>query len=133
MCVTRRLTRIVWIMYNYPTSMAKTTTVNISLPVNMYKDAKAVIEERGYSSVSEIVRDALRRLLYPHLTVNGFTPEFEERVLLSAQEPIEESRTIDDLDAYFAELDEKLELRRKHNDQNKRDRRVRRDVRRVAT
>ena len=37
------------------------------------------------------MRDALRHLVHPHVTENGFTPEFEQMVLESAKEPIEES------------------------------------------
>lgn len=67
------------------------TTINISLPTPMYKDAKAQLDSRGYSSMSELIRDALRDELYPRVTVNGFTPEFEEEVLKAAAEPIEDS------------------------------------------
>lgn len=56
-------------------------TINISLPASMYKDAKAALKSQGYASISELIRSALRRVLYPRLTVNGFTPEFEEKVL----------------------------------------------------
>lgn len=60
------------------------TTINISLPKNMYNDAKKLLAARGYASISELVRDALRDTLYSRLTENGFTPEFEEEVLKSA-------------------------------------------------
>lgn len=91
------------------------TTVNISLPTTLYKDIKRTIRERGYSSVSELVRDAVRRVLYPEITENGFTPEFEEAVLKSAKEPIDESKvweTEEDIDKYFAKLHKKLEKMR---------------------
>ncbi|MDP1722310.1 MAG: hypothetical protein Q8L37_03805 [Candidatus Gottesmanbacteria bacterium] len=64
-------------------------TINISLPKTMYEDAKAYLARRGYSSMSELFRDTLRDWLYPRLTENGFTPEFEAEVLKSAAEPIE--------------------------------------------
>ncbi|PIP61113.1 hypothetical protein COW99_05830 [Candidatus Roizmanbacteria bacterium CG22_combo_CG10-13_8_21_14_all_38_20] len=85
------------------------TTVNISLPVEMYSDAKTVILERGYASLSELVRDALRGLLYPHLTVNGFIREFEDRVLEAATESQGKDvllKTNKDLKNYF--LQDKL-------------------------
>ncbi len=63
------------------------TTINISLPGTMYADAKKVVAKNKYASISELFRDALRRLLYPNLTVNGFTPEFEEEVLRRANDP----------------------------------------------
>ncbi len=91
------------------------TTVNISLPNSLYKDIKKTIKERGYSSVSELVRDAVRRVLYPELTENGFTPEFEEMVLEAAKEPIDKAKTIEtdeDLENWFAELHKKVEAKR---------------------
>lgn len=95
------------------------TTVNISLPSDMYKDVKKTIKERGYSSVSELVRDALRRMVYPGLTENGFTPEFEDAVLEAAQEPVDESKTIEtdkDLEQYFRELHKRVKQRRHDKD-----------------
>lgn len=85
-------------------------TVNISLPSHLYKEIKKTIKERGYSSVSELVRDAVRRVIYPELTENGFTPEFEEMVLHSAKESIDEKdvwETPEDIDKYFAKLHKK--------------------------
>ena len=64
------------------------TTINISLPKSMYKDAKVMVTKRGYSSVSELIRDTLRNLLYPNVTENGFTKEFEDQVLEAAKEPV---------------------------------------------
>ncbi|MFV1917256.1 MAG: ribbon-helix-helix domain-containing protein [Patescibacteria group bacterium] len=83
------------------------TTVNISLPKNMYKDVKKMAARQGYSSTSEFVRDALRRMLYRPLTKNGFTREFEEEVLLAASEPAKEDKvwkTEKELKAYFDKL-----------------------------
>lgn len=82
-------------------------TVNISLPKSMYQDAKKVVQEKGYSSVSELVRDGLRRVIYPELTENGFTPEFEEMVLEAAKEPVDYSNvweTKEDVKKYFSNL-----------------------------
>ena len=53
----------------------------------MLVDAKKVLVKRGFASISEYIRAALRRDLYPRLTENGFTPEFEAEVLKSAAEP----------------------------------------------
>lgn len=82
-------------------------TVNISLPVSLYKDIKNTIKVRGYSSVSELMRDAVRRVLYPELTENGFTPEFEDMVLKSEKEPVENDivlETDEDVKNYFKHL-----------------------------
>jgi len=40
-----------------------------------------MLHVRGYASISELIRQALRDVLYPKITENGFTPEFEEAVL----------------------------------------------------
>lgn len=70
------------------------TTINISLPTSMYKAAKELVKKRGYSSMSELIRDALREAIFP-VTENGFTPEFEERVLKAAAEPVSKARAWD--------------------------------------
>ena len=53
----------------------------------MYIDAKKMADQRKYTSISEFIRDAMRRMLYPQLTENGFTPEFEEQVLEAENDP----------------------------------------------
>lgn len=58
-----------------------TTTINISLPTALYKEAKKVVKQKGYTSLSELFREGLRSIVHPRLTVNGFTPEFEQMVL----------------------------------------------------
>jgi Arc/MetJ-type ribon-helix-helix transcriptional regulator len=68
------------------------TTINISLPTSMLKDAKRHAKRRGYASVSELIRDAVREWIYPRITINGFTPEFEKQVLASEKEPVESDR-----------------------------------------
>ncbi len=84
------------------------TTINISLPKTLLQDAKEVQMVEGYTSISELIRHALRRVLYPSgLTVNGFTPEFEDGVLESAKEPIRNDivlKTDEDVDNYFMNL-----------------------------
>lgn len=62
------------------------TTINISLPTSMYTDMKKALVKRSYTSVSELIREAVRTLLYPSkLTVNGFTKEFEDQVLAASK------------------------------------------------
>lgn len=93
------------------------TTVNISLPKHMYDDAKKILADRGYASLSELVRDALRDVLYPKLTENGFTPEFEEQVLESAKEPVKNDivlKSDKDIDDYFRRLINKVSKKKKH-------------------
>lgn len=97
-----------------------TTTVNISLPKEMYKDAKALMANRGYASISELVRDALRRTIYSsedEITENGFPKWFEDKVLEAAKEPFDKSRTIEtdeDLENYFKEMHSRIKRARKH-------------------
>ncbi len=81
----------------------------------MYQDAKKIQKARRYSSISELIRDLLRGFLYPRLTENGFTPEFEAEVLKSAAEPVDNDivlKTEKDVDDYFNNL--KLPPEKKH-------------------
>jgi len=90
-------------------------TINISLPKQMHEDAKRALSTRRYASISELIRDALRKILYPELTENGFTKEFEDEVLRSAAEPRDKDKvweTPEDVDRYFNALDKKI--REKH-------------------
>lgn len=85
-----------------------TTTINISLPTSMLEDAKSITKFEGFTSISELIRHALRKILYPNgLTVNGFTPEFEDLVLESAKTPIKDDivlRTDKNIHDYFINL-----------------------------
>ena len=63
------------------------TTINISLPKSILDDAKKYMARRGFASLSEFIRAAIRREVYPEITENGFTPEFEAEVLKSAAQP----------------------------------------------
>ena len=88
------------------------TTINISLSKNLYEGAKKLKSQHDYSSVSEVIRDALRQLIYKkRITENGFTEEFEDAVLESAKEPIDHSKvwkTEADVNKYFRQLRKKL-------------------------
>lgn len=53
------------------------------MPKGLYVQAKAEAKKYHYNSVSEFIRDATRKLLYPELTENGFTKQFENMVLRS--------------------------------------------------
>lgn len=94
-------------------------TINISLPASMYSDVKKYASARRYTSISELMRDAVRKLLYPELTENGFTPEFEEMVLRAEAEPQDKNRvwnSLEDIDAYFDDLRKQL---KKHAENQK--------------
>ena len=81
------------------------TTVNISLPTDMYRDAKKALTAKRYSSVSELIRDALRKILYSEVSVNGFTKDFEDYVLKSSSEPEKKDvvfKTEKELENYFS-------------------------------
>ncbi len=92
-------------------------TVNISIPKEMHEDMKRLLKKGRYSSISELVRDGLRRILdkEEEITENGFTREFEEAVLRSEAEPRNKDlvwETDEDVDKYFNELDKKI--KKKH-------------------
>lgn len=91
-------------------------TVNISLPTTMYKDAKRVLSKKGYASLSELIRDSLRKTLYPEITENGFTREFEDQVLEAEKEPMENDivlETEEDIDKSFDEVIKRI-AKKKH-------------------
>jgi len=79
--------------------MSTLTTINISLPKKLYEDAKQIASDQAYSSVSEVIRDALRRMLYrrdqeipPYLEDAVFSAEKESMstdILLSTRDDID--------------------------------------------
>lgn len=83
-------------------------TINISIPSQLYKEIKNFLTKRGYASISEFFRDAARDKLHPMVTENGFTPEFERRVLEAAKEPLRDDdvvlKTDKDVENYFRHL-----------------------------
>lgn len=86
-------------------------TINISLPTQMYQDIKSAMKAQGYASVSEYIRSSIRSQIYPRITENGFTPEFEEGVLRAELEPIENDgvwETNTDVDAYFKQIEQEI-------------------------
>lgn len=106
-------------------------TINISLPKSMYEDAREVVKEKRFTSISELIRHALRDVLYPGgLTENGFTPEFEDAVLKAEKQPIENDtvwETESDIDNYFLKLKNEI-----NSAKNKKNRRIRASVRTVG-
>ena len=97
-------------------------TINISLPKKLLSDVKKEVEKGRYTSISEFMRDALRDMLYPKLTENGFTPEFEQEVLEAAKEPVDHSkvwRTEKDIHDYFENLRKELKLNKKNGKSKK--------------
>ena len=84
------------------------TTINISLPKSLYADARKKVSQRGYASISELIRDSLRRHLYEEeITINGFTKAFEDHVLEAEKEPEENDvvlETKQDIDKFFDSL-----------------------------
>ena len=50
----------------------------------MYADMKKALVKRRYTSVSELIRSHPYGLYPSKVTVNGFTPEFEEQVLAAS-------------------------------------------------
>lgn len=90
-----------------------TTTINISLPKEMYKKAKKLIAEEKYHSISELIRAGLRRTFdeADKITENGFPGWFEDRVLEAEQETIRKNsvwETEEDIDKHFKKLHKKI-------------------------
>ena len=103
------------------------TTINISLPKNMYKDVKRAVKVRNYTSISEMIRDSLKDSLYKKLTINGFTPEVEDEILAAAAEPDENDivlETEEDITNYFKYLRKPKKVK-KLNGNNKNQRQLR--------
>ncbi|MBI2334329.1 hypothetical protein HYU96_00855 [Candidatus Daviesbacteria bacterium] len=101
-----------------------TTTINISLPKQLYKAAKKLVEEEKYSSISEIVRAGLRRVTdeADKITENGFPGWFEDQVLEAAAEPIDKSKvwkTEEDIEKYFEKFHNKIKSRIKRGRDDK--------------
>ena len=75
----------------------------------MLDDAKKVLKTKRYASISELMRDALRKVLYNEedknaITENGFPVWFEDKVLEAAKEPKENDYTLEtdeDIVNYF--------------------------------
>lgn len=91
-----------------------TTTINISLPKQLYEDVKKLVTEEKYHSISEVVRAGLRRVIYDadKITENGFPGWFEDQVLESAAEPVKNDtvlKTEEDIDKYFQKLHKRIE------------------------
>lgn len=74
----------------------------------MYDDAKKLLVAKRYTSISELVRDALRKVMYEEeITENGFTRKFEEAVLRFEAETQENDivlTTDKEVDNYFRYL-----------------------------
>lgn len=87
------------------------TTINISLPGRMYSDAKKALREERYTSISELIRDALRRRLYQNMTENGYIRSFEDEVIQASSEKDQKSvwESEEDIKKYFGSLRQKLQ------------------------
>lgn len=74
----------------------------------MYQDAKKLLAKKGYASISELIRDVLRKEIYSNkLTVNGFTEEFEDQILRADAESddnVTVLETDEDIRNYFLYL-----------------------------
>lgn len=94
-------------------------TINISLPDALYDQAKSLVARGRYTSISELIRDALRRKIDgSKITVNGFTEEFEKEVLWSEAQPMENDivlETPEDIDKYFDSISSNKALKKRNS------------------
>src|SRR6266498_3180698 len=98
------------------------TTINISLPREMYKDVKRAVKYDKYTSVSEFIRSALREVLYEEVTENGLTPAEEYEILEIAATPDDNDivlETEEDITNYFRHLREPKKVNKRVNDKSK--------------
>ncbi len=75
----------------------------------MYADAKRALNEERYTSISELIRDALRRRLYQNITENGFVKSFEDEVIRASSEKDQKEvwENEEDIKKYFGNLRKK--------------------------
>lgn len=65
-----------------------TKNINVRLPVDLEEELEEFAEEHGYTSKSEVVRDAIRRLIEPKLSERAL------RDIKIAREQVKEDETI---------------------------------------
>jgi metal-responsive CopG/Arc/MetJ family transcriptional regulator len=85
-----------------------TSTINISLPTSLLNSAREESKKYGFASISEYIRQAIRSSVYgirkDGLTINGFTPEFEEMALKNSKSSAKNDillETDDDFEKHF--------------------------------
>ncbi len=89
-----------------------TVTTNITFPKDQWQALKTVAMHQGVSmaefvrqEVGKAVRKTAKTLIVGRrLTINGFTPEFEEEVLKAVVEPVDKRwilKANDDADKFF--------------------------------
>jgi len=82
-----------------------TMTINVTMPKGLMEEVKQLVIGGWYTSVSEVLRSGARQLIAnERLTINGFTPEFEEEVLKAAAEPVDESLAWDGKGSFVASV-----------------------------
>ena len=92
-------------------------TVTVTIPNEVNRSLEAQVKAGWFASVGDAVVAGAKLLVQKKqkLTVNGFTEEFEERVLESAKEPIEVSEargvleTDKDIDNFMLMVREKAQ------------------------
>lgn len=73
------------------------TTITITIPEDLKQQADRAVKSGVFRSMTELVHTGIRRVLpekkksFQRLTVNGFTPEFEQEVLEAEKEPLDQS------------------------------------------
>lgn len=98
-----------------------TTTIRAIIPTEIKHRMDQAIAMGEFPSVHDLVSRALTTVLpqvkrrRPRLTVNGFTPEFEDVVLASSKLPADTDTVIEtdeDLERYFDRIMKEVEKKR---------------------
>jgi len=103
------------IFYTRKMYAVNTVTINVTMPKGLIETAKQLVAAGWYTSVSEVLRSGVRQLAAgrQQLTINGFTPEFEEEVLRAAAEPVDKSLAWDGKGSFVTSVLSKGKRRKK--------------------
>ena len=87
------------------------TTLTIKIPQEIERALQQEVAAGKYNSVNELIVKAVKRQINKRITLNGFTEEFETRVLKSASEKPGSGRVLEtenDIRSYFTKIKRKI-------------------------
>ncbi|OGD54405.1 hypothetical protein A3J78_00075 [Candidatus Beckwithbacteria bacterium RBG_13_35_6] len=83
-----------------------TQTINISLPKQLFDQIRTQVNEGGYVSISEFIRESVRNLLKAS---TAFSTQAEEEILKISKTKINKDKKFDSEKTTVAEMFNKLE------------------------